>query len=261
MDNAPAYRAGAIRRLGRPVHGGAVGRRIFRHRHADGLASDLVDDRAVLSVVGRDLRLTEHDDVLVDVAGALAGDAVGGDADRGFLAVDGEHAKARALAAVTGIATPASHQIAVGAGRRLLRECGGGGRPAAGAGGEYHGESLAIIGAERDVVEGNGRAIDLGEAAFGAPVMGVLELGARPEEVHDIEADFLFVADPIAFPLADQTALVVHPLVGGRDLVGAGGDDGHWIARRTILIKTLLPTRRRTAPGHDPETTGNNRIR
>src|SRR4051794_33071793 len=120
LTQAAANDGGA---LCRPVHrGGCIRRRIFRHGHHEGLVADLVDDLAVLPVVGRNLRLPEHDDVLVDGAGALTGDAIGGDADLRFVAVDSEHPEARALAIVTGIAAPASHQAAVGGRRRLLLE-------------------------------------------------------------------------------------------------------------------------------------------
>jgi len=52
--------------------------------------------------------------------------------------------------------------------------------------------------------------------------MGVLDLRAGTADVHDLEADRLIaVAHPIALPVADQRALVVQALVGGRNLVGA----------------------------------------
>jgi hypothetical protein len=62
--------------------------------------------------------------------------------------------------------------------------------------------------------------------------MGVLDLRPGAADVHDLEADGLVVARPIALPFTEQSALVIHPLVDGRNLAGALRDDGHGLLRR-----------------------------
>jgi len=97
--------------------------------------------------------------------------AIGGEADLCILAVDGDDLEEGALAAAG--AAPASDQLALIGGGRLLVEDGVRFR---GAGGELQRRDRAVLGADCDVAIADRGAVDGADPTFRMPVVGIFNL-------------------------------------------------------------------------------------